>query len=59
MVYSPPLAGVRERVIEDGEEEATGFLVVAFLVDFAAFFDAVFFFGDFADLATIRFLKGV
>lgn len=58
MVYSPPLAGVRERVMEEGEGEA-GFLATAFLVDFAAFFDAVFFFGDFADLATIRFLKGV
>jgi len=33
---------------------------VDFLVDFAAFFWVVFFFGDFlADLATIQFLKGV
>ena len=57
MVYSPPLAGVRERVIEEGEEGAD-FLVTAFFVA-TTFFDAVFFFGDFTDLATIRFLKGV
>jgi len=56
MVYSPPLAGVRERVMVEGEGEVAG---ADFLVDFAAFFDAVFFFGDFTDLATIRFLKGV